>query len=238
MEIYVNEIKKNPKLIARLIDHTNVNPNSTKHDIEKLVKEAKKYNFYSIVVLPYHVKFAKKLIKNTEIKLVTVIGFPFGVQTTDAKIQEIKDAYKYVDEFDIVMNRPAFKSKDYSYVLNDLKKVVESARGKITKVIIETPELTSNETYKASKIVLKAGANFVKTAVGLKGPAKPTHIKIMKKAVGNKIKIKASGGIRDFNSALKFLRAGASRIGASHSVDIIKSAFQKIKVKRQKYFHE
>jgi len=225
MSINLDEIKKHPKAIARYIDHTNVCPNSTEQGIRRVCREAIRYNFYCVVVLPYYVKLARRLLKGTGIKTCTVIGFPFGVQLTEAKLQEMKKTVRYVDEFDIVMNRAAFKNRDYDFVLKELKKLVAFARKnrKLTKVIIETPELTESEIRKASRIVLDSGADFVKTAVGIKGPATVEHVKIIKSVVGDKIGIKASGGIRNFGQAFRFIEAGASRLGCSRSVDIIKS---------------
>lgn len=209
--------------IEKYIDHTNVNPNSTKEDIIKLVEEAKQYNFFSVVVLPYYTKLAKELLKNTEIKVGTVIGFPYGCQSTKAKVQEVKDVFEYVDEIDMVMNRAAFKNKDYDFVIKDIKKVVKAAKGKSVKVIIETPELTEEEIRIASELVLRSKADFVKTAVGLKGATELKHVEIIKEVVGNKIKIKASGGIKDYNTAMEFIKRGVDRIGSSKSVEIILS---------------
>ena len=227
-------IKKNPRLIAQYIDHTEVNPNSTAADIKKLCAEAKKFGFYLVMVLPYYAPLAKKLLGGTKIKIGVVMGFPFGAQCTEAKLAEMKKAYPFADEFDFVINRQAFKNKDYGFVLKELKTLAKAKRGKIMKVIIESPELTDKEIYKASRLVLASGADFVKTAVGLKAGAKINDIKIMKKVVGDKIRIKASGGIKDFKTALAMLAAGASRLGTSHGVEIIKVGFSNKKT----YFHE
>ncbi len=227
-------IRKNPSWIAQYIDHTEVNPNSTAADIKKLCAEAKKYGFYSVMVLPYYTALAKKLLHNTKIEVGAVIGFPFGVQNTLAKLAEMKTIYPFVDEFDVVINRPAFKTGDYKFVLKELKTLAKAKRGKILKVIIESPELSNQEIKKATQLVLASGADFVKTAVGLRGGAKIKHVQIMKKVVGDKIRIKASGGIKDFKTALAFLAAGASRLGTSHGVEIIKAGFSKKKT----YFHE
>jgi deoxyribose-phosphate aldolase len=215
-------IEENPFAIAKIIDHTNVNPNSTAKDIEKLCKEALKYGFACVVTLPYYVKLARKLIRK-KAKICTVIGFPWGVQPTEAKIKEVEKVLKYVDELDMVMNRAAFKNGDYDFVLKDIREVVKHANGKPVKVIIETPELTKREIKKASEIVLKSGAAYVKTAVGLKGSVTPEHVKIIKKVVRDKIGIKASGGVRTFAQALELVKSGASRIGCSRSVEIMKS---------------
>ena len=215
-------ILNDPKSIASIIEHTNVSVNSREKDIVKLCKEVLKYKFYAAVTLPYYSKLVSKLLKGRA-KVVTVIGFPYGVQTTDAKVTEVKSVLDYVDEFDMIMNRTAFSNKDYRYVVNDIKAVVKAAGKKIVKVIIETPELSYKEIKIASRLVAESGAHFVKTAVGYSGPAKVEHVKIMKSVVKDKVKIKASGGIKNFNQALEMIKAGADRIGTSRGVDIIKS---------------
>ncbi len=230
----LQKIKKNPAEIAKYIDHTEVNPNSTAADIKKLCAEAKKYGFYLVMVLPYYAKLAKNLLRGTKIKVGVVMGFPFGAQCTEAKLAEIKKAYSFADEFDFVINRQALKNKDYGFILKELKTLAEVKGKKIMKVIIESPELTNAEIHKASELVLASGADFVKTAVGLRGGAKISDVKIMKKVVGDKIRIKASGGIRDLKTALAFLVAGAARIGTSHGVEIIKNKSSK----KKSYFHE
>lgn len=187
----LQKIKKNPALIAKYIDHTEVSPNSTAADIKKLCAEAKKYGFYLVMVLPYYAPLAKKLLRRTKIKVGVVVGFPFGAQCTEAKLAELKRAYPFADEFDFVINRQALKNKDYGFILKELKILARAKHGKIMKVIIESPELTNAEIYKASQLVLASGADFVKTAVGLRAGAKISDVKIMKKAVGDKIKIKA-----------------------------------------------
>jgi deoxyribose-phosphate aldolase len=229
------KLRENPMSIADYIDHTEVSPLSTEKDIRKLCSEANRYNMHLVMILPYYVRLARKLTKN---KVGVVIGFPFGVQSTKAKIDEIKNAYRFADEFDIVMNRPAFKNKDYGYILKELKDIRKVIGKKTFKVIIESPELTDKEIKKASELVLASGADFVKTAVGLKGPAKVGHVKIMRKVAGDKMKVKASGGIKDFREAMKFISAGADRIGTSHGVEIIHGASGKKTGKRNVYFHE
>ena len=162
------------------------------------------------------------------------MGFPFGAQCTEAKLAEMKKAFPFADEFDFVINRQALKNGDYNFILKELKTLARAKRGKIMKVIIESPELTDKEIYKASQLVLASGADFLKTAVGLRAGAKISDVKIMKKVVGDKIKIKASGGIKDFKTALAFLAAGASRLGTSHGVEIVKGGSSK----KKSYFHE
>jgi deoxyribose-phosphate aldolase len=218
----VEEILEKPEKISQLIEHTNVKVESTKKDIQKLCSEVLRYKLYAGVVLPYHVKLAKKILKDRA-KVVTVVGFPYGIQPTEAKVAEVENTFKYVDEFDMVMNRNAFLNKDYRYVVKDIKAVVKAAYPKAVKVIIETPTLNAKQIKIASKLVMRGGAHFVKTAVGYTGPTKVEDVKIIKSVVKDKIKIKASGGIRDFNQALEMIKAGASRIGTSHGVDIIKT---------------
>jgi deoxyribose-phosphate aldolase len=227
-------IKKNPALIAKYIDHTEVSPNSTAADIRKLCAEAKKYGFYLAMVLPYYAPLAKKLLRGTKIKVGVVMGFPFGAQCTEAKLAELRKSYSFADEFDFVINRQALKNKDYGFILKELKTLARAKGKKNMKVIIESPELTNAEIYKASKLVLASGADFVKTAVGLRGGAKINDVKIMKRVVGNRIRIKASGGIKDFKTALAFLAAGADRLGTSHGVEIVKGGASRKKT----YFHE
>lgn len=227
-------LRKNPRLIAQYIDHTEVSPNSTAGDIRKLCAEAKKYGFYLVMVLPYYAPLAKKLLRGTKIKIGVVMGFPFGAQCTEAKLAEMKKAFPFADEFDFVINRQALKNGDYNFILKELKILARAKRGKIMKVIIESPELTDKEIYKSSQLVLASGADFLKTAVGLRAGAKISDVKIMKKVVGDKIKIKASGGIKDFKTALAFLAAGASRLGTSHGVEIVKGGSSK----KKSYFHE
>lgn len=230
----IKSLQKNPRLIARYIDHTEVSPNSTASDIKKLCAEAKKYGFYSAMVLPYYAPLAKKLLRGTKIKIGVVMGFPFGAQCTEAKLAEFKKVYPFVDEFDVVINRQALKNKDYGFILKELKTLNKAKRGKIMKVIIESPELTDKEIYKASQLVLASDADFVKTAVGLRGGAKISDVRIMKKVVDDKIRIKASGGITDFKTAIAFLAAGASRLGTSHGIEIVKGGSSK----KKSYFHE
>ncbi len=221
------DIRKNPKLLARYIDLTNVKPVSTGKDIEVLCENARKYNFFSVCVLPYYVKLARNLLEETDVRVITVVGFPYGCQCTEAKVREVEEVIDFVDEVDMVMNVAAFKNGDYEYVLSDINEVCEAA-GKPVKVIIETPALTEDEIRKASEIVLKSKAEFVKTAVGWGGATKVEHVKIIKEVVGDKKKIKASGGIRDFETALRMLEAGACRLGCSKGVEIIEDGIAKL----------
>ncbi|MDI6807055.1 MAG: deoxyribose-phosphate aldolase [Candidatus Aenigmarchaeota archaeon] len=224
MELW-KEILKEPSKIANYIEYTSVNIESKENEIRKLCRDVLKYNFYGAAILPYYTKLVNKLLKG-KAKVVTVIGFPYGIQPTPAKVAEVKSVFEYVDEFDMIFNRTAFLNKDYSYVVNDIKNVVKAAFPKIVKVIIETPSLNNQQIKNASKLVMKAGAHFVKTAVGYSGAAKAEHVKIIKNVVKDRLQIKASGGIKNFNQALEMIRAGASRIGTSNGIKIMNTLHQ------------
>lgn len=218
------------KELAKFIDHTNVSPNSTEKDIEKLCKEAIKYKFNSVCVPVVWVEKAKKLVKN-RVKVIAVVGFPFGFNPTEAKVIETKIAVKKgADEIDMVLNRCWLKSKKYGLVEKDIREVVKAAGKKGVKVILETPDLNEEEIEKACLIARKAGAEFIKTCTGLRGGVKLKDLEIIKKVVPE-MKIKASGGIRDYRKALKLIKAGASRIGSSSGVKIIKGLKVNKKVK-------
>ncbi len=221
MELW-REIIQSPKRIASCIEHTNVKVESTRKDVEKLCKEVLKYGFRAAVTLPYHAKLARKLLKD-KASVVTVVGFPYGIQPTPAKVAEVEEVYEYVDEIDMVFNRTAFLNKDYSTVVKDIRAVVRAAKPKPVKVIIETPTLSRKQVEEATRLVVRARAAFVKTAVGYKGPARVEDVKVMKKVVGEKLGIKASGGIKSFEQAINMIKAGATRIGTSSGVEIMKS---------------
>ncbi len=216
--------------LAKFIDHTNVSPNSTEKDIEKLCKEALKYKFNSVCVPVIWVEKAKKLVKD-RLKVIAVVGFPFGFNPTQSKVVETKIAIeKGADEIDMVLNRCWLKSKKYDLVEKDIREVVKAAKGRGVKVILETPDLSEEEIKKACVIAKRAGAEFIKTCTGLRGSVKLRDLEIIKKAVPG-MKIKASGGIRDYKKALRLIKAGASRIGSSSGVKIIKGLKVSKKVK-------
>jgi len=215
--------------LAKFIDHTNVSPNSTEKDIEKLCKEALKYNFNAVCVPVIWVKKAKQIVKN-KIKVIAVVGFPFGFNPTESKVLETKIGIKNgADEIDMVLNRCWLKSKKYDLVENDIREVVKAAKGKV-KVIIETPDLSEEEIEKACLIAKRAGAEFIKTCTGLRGGVRIKDVRLIKKFVPG-MKIKASGGIRDYKKALRLIEEGASRIGTSSGVKIIKGLKVSKKVK-------
>lgn len=210
--------------VAQVIEHTNVNPIATEHDIKKLCQQAEKYNFYAVCVSSSRVLLAKKLLSKTRIKIVCTVGFPHSTCTTYIKVRETKQAIKNgADEIDMVINIAGLKDKEYSQVLEDIQAVVQVASYKPVKVILEVGYLTRQEIKKAVQIVMKAGAHFVKTCTGY-GPrgTKVHDIRFLSSLTQHKIGIKASGGIADYLTAVKMLNAGADRIGTSHGVDIVR----------------
>lgn len=210
--------------LNKLIDHTLLKPEATKAQIEKLCSEAGEYDFKSVCVNPYYVKYAKELLKGSNVLVCTVIGFPLGQNTTAIKVAETKDAIKNgADEIDMVINIGALKSKDEDYVLNEIKEIRNACKGNTLKVIIETCLLTDEEKITACKLSKEAGADFVKTSTGFSTHgATVEDVKIMRKTVGEDMGVKASGGIRDRETALKMVEAGATRLGVSAGVAIVK----------------
>ena len=211
--------------LAKMIDHTILKPEADKASIEKLCKEALEYNFASVCINPTNVELAAKLLKGSEVKVCTVIGFPLGANTMEVKAFETKDAIaKGADEVDMVINIGRLKDKDYEYVEKDIKAVVDAADKKaLTKVIIETCLLTEEEKVKACELAKKAGADFVKTSTGFStGGATPEDIKLMRETVGPNIGVKASGGVRTREDMIALIEAGASRIGTSSGPKLMK----------------
>ncbi|MBE6068750.1 MAG: deoxyribose-phosphate aldolase [Clostridium lundense] len=213
--------------LARMIDHTILKADTKEEKIEEICKEALQYNFASVCINPCNIEFAAKLLKGSEVKVCTVIGFPLGANTTATKAFETKDAIeKGASEVDMVINIGKLKDKDYDYVKKDIEAVVKEAKGKaLTKVIIETCLLTDEEKIMACKLSKEAGADFVKTSTGFStGGATVSDIKIMREAVGENLGVKASGGVRTYEDSIAIINAGATRIGASASIDIINKA--------------
>ena len=205
------------------IDHTILKPTATEKDIIDLCEEAKEYKFYSVCVNSCFVPLAKQLVEKTSVKICSVVGFPLGAMSTEAKVFEAQKAVEDgADEIDMVINIGFLKSKNYFRVLKDISDV-KNAIGKIPlKVILEISELSKNEIILASEICLDAKADFIKTSTGFsKSGATLTAVKIIRKTVKNKAKIKASGGIRDYETAIKFIEAGADRIGTSSGIAIV-----------------
>ncbi|TDY12603.1 deoxyribose-phosphate aldolase [Meridianimaribacter flavus] len=209
--------------INKYIDHTLLKSDTTERDIIDLCNEAKEHQFFSVCINSSYVALAKQLLERSSVKICSVIGFPLGAMSTEAKVFEAKDAIeKGADEIDMVINIGYLKSKNYVAVFKDISDV-KLAIGRIPlKVIIEISELSKNEIIKASEICLDAKVDFIKTSSGFtKSGATLTAVKIIKKTVRDNAKIKASGGIRDYETAKKYIDVGADRIGTSAGVDII-----------------
>lgn len=210
--------------LAGYIDHTILKPEATKQDVLKLCTEAKQYGFASVCVNAYYTKLVANALKDSDVKTCVVVGFPLGATFTEIKARETELAIQNgADEVDMVINIGALKDKEYAVVEQDIKAVVDAAKGKaIVKVIIETCLLTEEEKVKACELSVKAGAEFVKTSTGFStGGATVEDVALMKKTVGNQALVKASGGVRDFKGAKAMIDTGADRIGASSGIKIV-----------------
>ncbi|MFV8400950.1 deoxyribose-phosphate aldolase [Mycoplasma sp. Sp48II] len=207
----------------KMIDHTYLKPEATKKDIDKLVDEAVKYDFKTVCVNSSWVKYVAEKLQGTGVGITSVVGFPLGAMITQAKAHEAKLAIEHgADEIDMVINIGRFKQGDYEYVLNDIKKVKEACGSHVLKVIIETALLTEDEIRKATEIVMKSGAEFIKTSTGFSfRGANLNDIKIMKSVCGDTLLIKAAGGISNMDDLIAMYEAGATRFGTSRSVAII-----------------
>lgn len=209
--------------LNKYIDHTLLKPESTKADIQKVVDEAKKYDFASVMVNPCWIPFVKPQLAGTDVKAACVIGFPLGANTTATKVFEVKDAIANgADEVDMVINIGALKDGDDAYVTDEIRQLKEAAGDHVLKVIIETCLLTDEEKVRACKDAVAAGADFVKTSTGFStGGATVADVKLMKEAVnGSSVKVKASGGVRTKEDMMAMIDAGAERIGTSHGTDL------------------
>ncbi|HFU4451213.1 TPA: deoxyribose-phosphate aldolase [Streptococcus suis] len=210
--------------LNKYIDHTILKPETTKEQVAQILAEAKEYDFASVCVNPTWVAYAAQELKDSDVKVCTVIGFPLGANTPALKAFETKDAIENgADEIDMVINIGALKSKNDELVLEDIKAVVEASGDKLVKVIIETCLLTEEEKIKACQLSKEAGADFVKTSTGFStGGATVEDVALMRKTVGPDMGVKASGGARSYEDAIAFIEAGATRIGASSGVAIMK----------------
>lgn len=211
--------------VAGLIDHTLLKADATKDQIKVLCEEAREYNFASVCVNPTWVKYASELLEGSDVKVCTVIGFPLGATTPETKAFETKDAISNgAHEVDMVINIGALKDKDDELVERDIRAVVAASTGKaLSKVIIETALLTEEEKVRACELAVKAGTDYVKTSTGFStGGATVEDIALMRKTVGPDIGVKASGGVRNTADAQNVIEAGATRIGASAGVSIVK----------------
>ncbi len=222
---YVQEsISITKDFLAGLIDHTLLSPDATPASIINLCEEAIKYNFYSVCVNSFYVPLVKGKLKDSQVMIASVVSFPLGAMTTLTKRVEAENCVQDgADEIDMVMNIGLLKGKQFNLVEEDIREVVKAVSPKIVKVIIETCLLTEQEKIIASAISVSAGAKFVKTSTGFsKGGATVEDVQLIRSVVGTEIGVKASGGIRDFETAVRLVKAGASRIGASKSVEIVK----------------
>lgn len=200
------------------IDHTNLRATATLEDIKKLCEEAQRYHFASVCVHPYYVKVAKELLKNSNVQVGTVVGFPLGATTSEVKAFEAINAVENgADEIDMVINLGALKNKDYDYVKEEIEEIRDSIDGKVLKVIIETCYLTEEEIIKMTEICNETFVNFIKTSTGFgtRG-ALVEDIELIAKHKNEILEIKASGGIRDIDTVEAMIEAGATRIGTSY----------------------
>lgn len=214
--------------LNKYIDHTNLSPSATSKDIDKLIQEAIKYDFKSVCIAPSYVKYAKEALKNSDVLVCTVIGFPLGYNATSVKVYETKIAVEHgADEIDMVINVGRFKDGQYEYVLNEIKAIKEACNGKTLKVIVETALLTKAELIKITELVMQSGADFIKTSTGFSyRGASFEDIQTMKETCGDKLLIKASGGIKNLVDAQEMIRLGANRLGMSKSVPVMEELFK------------
>lgn len=216
--------------LASMIDHTLLKPDTLNSQVKSLCLEAKEYNFKTVCVLPHHVNPAYNFLRNSDVKVCTVIGFPLGATFTSAKLYEAEEAINTgASELDMVMNISALKSEEFSFVSDEVEAMVQLAHlnGAILKVIIETSLLRDNEKVKATEIVCKTGADYIKTSTGFaNGGARVEDVRLLRSRCKSSMKIKASGGVRDLNQTLNMIAAGASRIGTSSGVKIMRELIE------------
>jgi len=213
-----------PVQLAAYIDHTLLKADATVRDIERLCAEARENHFYSVCVNGSWVSPAVHFLEGTDVKVASVVGFPLGAMASDVKRFETEAAIdEGAQEIDVVLNIGRLKDGDNKYILRELRDVVEAADERTVKVILETCFLTRDEKIRACELVVESGARFVKTSTGF-GPAGATaeDVKLMREIVGPKFGVKASGGVRDGKTALAMIAAGATRLGTSASVAMVK----------------
>lgn len=210
--------------LSKYIDHTILKATANKKEVEKLCEEAREYEFYSVCVNGCYVGDAKKYLEGTNVKVAAVVGFPLGAMTTTAKVFEAREAIENgASEIDMVINVAKLKDGEYEYVKEEIRQIKEAIGKNILKVIIETCYLTDEEKIKACELALEAKADFVKTSTGFgTGGATFEDVKLMKSVVGNNAKVKASGGVRDKETAEKYIELGAERLGTSSGIEIVK----------------
>ena len=210
--------------LNKYIDHTILKATASNADVQKLCAEAIEHKFYSVCVNGCYVADAKHLLQGTDVKVAAVVGFPLGAMTTAAKVFEAKEAVENgASEIDMVINVAKLKDGEFDYVENEIRQIKEAIRDNVLKVIIETCYLTDEEKVKACELSLVAKADFVKTSTGF-GTDGATYedVKLMKSVVGDNAKVKASGGVRDKETAQKYVDLGAERLGTSSGIEIVK----------------
>lgn len=209
----------------KYIDHTNLKNTAVLKDIEKLCDEAIKYKFASVCVYPYYVPLAHSLLKDTNVEVCTVIGFPSGMSTRETKVYEAIDAVeKGATEIDMVINISALKNKDYEYIKEEIEEIRDAIDGKVLKVIIETCLLTKDEIIKMTEICNETFVNFIKTSTGFSEyGAVVEDIKLINEHKSDILEIKASGGIKTYDTAIDMINAGATRIGTSSGVELMQT---------------
>lgn len=210
--------------LNKYIDHTILKATASNSDVQKLCEEAIEHEFYSVCVNGCYVADAKQLLQGTDVKVAAVVGFPFGAMTTAAKVFEAKEAVENgASEIDMVINVAKLKDGEFEYVENEIRQIKEAIGDNVLKVIIETCYLTDEEKVKACELSLVAKADFVKTSTGFgTGGATYEDVTLMKSVVGDNAKVKASGGVRDKETAQKYVELGAERLGTSSGIDIVK----------------
>jgi deoxyribose-phosphate aldolase len=232
--------KKNQKVplsgseLANLIDQSLLKPEATESDIIRLCKSAIKYGFYSVCVNPYFVPLCSAILKGHKTKVSTVIGFPLGMTLKEVKVLEAKQAIRYgAKELDIVINIGAVKSGNWDYVGDEIFSIISATKSAVHKVILETCYLNDEEKIVATKVASLFGAKYIKTSTGFgsKG-ASIKDVKLIKKVLGGRAEIKAAGGIKSLSQVMRFIKAGATRIGTSSGVEIMKEFYSGIRLKR------
>lgn len=217
-----------PSQLVTFIDHTLLKPEASLDEIKELVCEAKEYGFFAVCVNSGYVRHTKNLLRGSDVKLCSVVGFPLGTVSPEMKAIETRHAIREgADEIDMVLNPGALKSGDHAWVEVDIRGVVDACKeqGKRSKVILETSLLTDQEKVQACRMSMKAGADFVKTSTGFSsGGATVQDVALMSSVAPGKLGVKASGGLRTYSDALNMIQAGATRIGTSKSVAIVKEA--------------
>lgn len=210
--------------LNKYIDHTILKATASSADLQKLCEEAIEHEFYSVCVNGCYVVDAKHLLQGTDVKVAAVVGFPLGAMTTVSKVFEAKEAIENgASEIDMVINVAKLKDGEFDYVENEIRLIKEAIGDNILKVIIETCYLTDEEKVKACELSLVAKADFVKTSTGFgTGGATYEDVKLMKSVVGDNAKVKASGGVRDKETAQKYVDLGAERLGTSSGIEIVK----------------